>query len=92
MDDPLPLRFTSIDFERLPLRGDRAVVLCDRDRPEGLAFLIGRTVDIDGALYDVVQAEAPRLYGPLKRGEHVVLMVRPHFEARMPNTNQTGRA
>lgn len=86
------LRFMSIDWQRVEGRGDRAVVLCDQDRPDGLAFVVGTTVEIDGALYDVAGAEHRRLTGPLRKGEHVVLWVGPHFEAQWPTVDQIGRA
>lgn len=86
------LFFTSIDWQRVAGRGDRAVILCDEDRPRGLAFLVGAKVRIDGAFYVVDSAEHPRLAGPIRRGDHVVVWVRPHFEAQMPNTNQRGNA
>ena len=85
-------RFSSIDWQRVPLRGDRAIVLCDKDRPDGLAFVIGSTVNIDGELYDVRRAEHRDLAGPLVKGEHIVLWVSPHFEAQMPNTGRTENA
>jgi hypothetical protein len=81
----------SIDWQRVEGRGDRAVVLCDQHRPSGLAFIIGVTVDIDGALYVVSSAEHRYLAGPIRKGEHVVFWVRPHFEARLPNVDQAGR-
>jgi hypothetical protein len=72
-------RLTSIDWQRADGSDDRAVVRCDRYRPAGMAFLIGQTVEIDGALYHVVRAQHPHLTGPLRKGEQVVLWVRPHF-------------
>ena len=87
-----PLYFASIDWQRVPLRGDRAVVLSDRNRPEGLAFVVGATVNIDGALYDVRAAEHRHLAGPLVKGEQIVLWVAPHFAAQMPTTGTTGDA
>jgi len=76
---------------RVPDRGDCAVVLCDQDRPRGIAFLIGTTVDIDGALYDVSAVEARDLPGPKRKNEQFAMWVRPHFEAQMP-ANRVGDA
>lgn len=81
-----------VDWQRVPLRGDRVVVLCDQDRPEGLAFIVGQTVQIDGQPYDVHAAEHMHLTSPLCKGEPVVLWVRPHYDAQMPNVNAIGRA
>ena len=68
-------RFTSIDWQRVEGRGDRVVVLCDQDRPQGLAFVVDQTIDIDGALYMVLDAEHPHLAGPLRKDEQVVLWI-----------------
>ena len=72
MNPPL---FTSVDWQRVEGRGDRVVVLCDEDRPEGMTFVVDLTVDIDGALYMVLEAEHSRLAGPIEKGEPVVLWV-----------------
>jgi hypothetical protein len=82
------LRFTSIDWVRVPGRGNCAVVLCDQDRPQGIAVLIGTTVDIDGALYDVISIEAPYLSGPKRKSEQFAAWVRPHVDAHLPNTDK----
>jgi alkanesulfonate monooxygenase SsuD/methylene tetrahydromethanopterin reductase-like flavin-dependent oxidoreductase (luciferase family) len=66
-------RFTSIDYQRVDDHSDRVVVLCDEDRPNGLPTLVGKTVSIDGKLYDVVGADD--LHRPLKRGDRMVLWV-----------------
>jgi hypothetical protein len=76
-----PLRFKSIDWVRVPGRGDFAVVLCDQDRPDGIAFLIGKTVDIDGAHYVVRSIEAPHLTLSLRKNEQFALWV----QLRGPN-------
>ena len=68
-------RFTSIDWQRVEGRGDCVTVLCDQDRPQGLAFVIDQTIDVDGALYMVLDAEHPHLAGPLRKGEQVVLWI-----------------
>lgn len=68
------VRFTSVDYQRIEGRGDRAVVLCDRDRPEGLGELIGQTVDVDGERYRVVRVERDALVG-VRKGERVALWV-----------------
>ena len=65
------LRFTSNDYQRVENHSDSVVVLCDEDRPEGLPTLVGKTVSIDGKLYDVVGADD--LDGPLKEGDRMVL-------------------
>jgi hypothetical protein len=85
-----PLYFMSVDWQRVPLRGDRAVVLCDQDRPGGLAFVVGKTVNIDGEMYDVSAAEHVRLAGPLRKGEQIVLWVGPHYEGQLPNIREKG--
>lgn len=69
-----PPHFTSIDYQRIEGRGDRVVVLCDRDRPEGLGELVGQTVDVDGALY-LVDRVKPGTKSPVRKGERVVLWV-----------------
>lgn len=79
MDSVPPLRFISIDYQRGDGRSDRVIVLCDADRPAGLPVLVGKTVSIDGAAYQVVGSDG--LDRPLRKGEQMVLWVE-HAHAR----------
>jgi hypothetical protein len=69
------LHFTSADYQRIEGRGDRVIVLCDQDRPNGLGELVGLTVDIDGESYVILKADGPGPTKPLRRGEQVALWV-----------------
>jgi hypothetical protein len=44
-------------------------------RPQRLAFVVDQTIDIDGALNMVLDAEHPHLAGPITKGEQVVLWI-----------------
>jgi hypothetical protein len=70
-----PRRFSAIDYTRNEGRDDRVVVLCDQERPEGVADLFGRTVDIDGALYTVLKTEDRDPSRVVRRGEPVALWI-----------------
>jgi hypothetical protein len=83
----LPLHFSSIDYARIKGRGDRVVVLCDLDRPRGTADLLNRAIDIDGALYIVLEIDNPDPSKAVRRGEQVALWVKP---ADAPVTDARG--
>lgn len=71
--------FLSVEWDHVEGRGDRAVVTCQSEWLDGLAFLIGGTAEIDGRLYDVWAIDHPRLSGPMQKGERIVLWVWPHY-------------
>jgi hypothetical protein len=69
--------FTSFDWIRVEGKGDVAMILCDRDRPDGMKTITGETVDIDGGLYAVLDVLSPASAASVKAGEHVRLLVTP---------------
>jgi hypothetical protein len=68
-----PLRVSSLDYQHVDGNGDQVIVVWDRDRPEGVADLVGQTVDIDGVPYSVLEVENPSR--PIRLGETIVFWV-----------------
>lgn len=69
-----PLRLRAVEWER-GSDIDRVVVLCDRFRRYGLAFIVGKMVFIDGVPFTVHGADAEHMAGPMNRGDRVTLWV-----------------